>query len=187
MSYELAGNWNGGLAFDRHIRVSVYLGVDEQGYKQFNTTRSEMGELVYQLKYCGDQSAIPKIIELLKDLDGIESFDAIIPVPSSQSRPLQPVDAISVALGAQRNVPALVGHLTKVGNAQLKNITDPVERANALANITVSGKTNISGKEVLLLDDLYDSGATLSACCRVLKEKSDVKNIWVLTMTKTKG
>jgi len=187
MTHKLVGNWNGGLAFDLHITGSIYLGVDDQGHKQFDNTRSEMGELVYQLKYGGDQSTVPKIIELLKGIEGLETLDVIIPVPSSQTRAFQPVDVIAQALGNQRGVPVLISHLTKAGNAQLKNITDPVERTNALANISVSGKTDISGKKVLLLDDLYDSGATLNACCNVLKQQSNVNEIWVLTMTKTRG
>lgn len=188
MTHELVGNWNGGLAFDLHTTGSVYLGVDQYGHDRFDNTRSEIGELVYQLKYRGDQSAVPKIIELLMPLTGIEGFDAIIPAPSSQTRALQPVDAIAQALGAQRGVPALIGHLTKAGNAELKGMDDPVERSNALANsISISGATNISGKKVLLLDDLYRSGATLSACCNVLKQQSNVSEIWVLTMTKTRS
>ncbi|MEE9375838.1 MAG: hypothetical protein V3V04_05835 [Rhizobiaceae bacterium] len=179
MTYELVGNWKGGLAFDLHTIGSVFLGVDQYGQNRFDNTHSDMGKLVYQLKYRSDKSAVPKIIELLTTLT-IEGFDAIIPVPSSKARALQPVDVIAEAFGAQRGVPALIGHLTKAGNAQLKNIDDPVERTNALANISVSGKTDISGKKVLLLDDLYDSGATLGAC-------SNVNEIWVLTMTKTRS
>ena len=75
-----------GYAFDLHTLASTYLGPDEFGRDQFDNTRSEMGELVYQLKYKRDKSVIPKIIELLTAITGIEKFDFIIPVPSSMAR-----------------------------------------------------------------------------------------------------
>ncbi len=188
MRHKLEGNWKKGVAFDIHTLASVYLGVDDQGYKRFDNTRSEIGELVYQLKYHSDKSAVPKIIELLTAIQGIDSFDAIIPVPSSKARTLQPVDAIAQALGDQRGVPVLVGYLNKEGNAELKGIDDPDERAKVLDNsITITGKNDISGKKVLLLDDLYRSGATLSVCCNVLKKHANVGEITVLTMTKTRS
>ena len=114
MRHKIEGNWEKGLAFDIHILASTYLGPNEYGHAQFENTRSDIGELVYQLKYRNDKTAIPKIVELLKALGGIEKFDAIIPVPSSKKkRPYQPVDEIAKALGAQRGVEVLVGFLDK--------------------------------------------------------------------------
>lgn len=188
MRHRLEGNWTKGLAFDLHTVASVYLGPDEFGHDRFDNTRSEIGELVYQLKYKNDQSAVARIIELLSAIKGIENFDAIIPVPSSKARAVQPVDAIAKALGEQRGVPVLEGYLIKEGNAELKGIHDPEERLKALeSTIKISGKQDISGQRVLLLDDLYRSGATLNACCNVLKEQGGVGDISVLTMTKTRS
>ncbi len=111
MVYHISGNW-GGIAFALHTVSSKYLGVDEYGHDKFENTRSEMGELVYQLKYHQDQTVIPKIIDLLlEELEGIEAFDAIIPAPSSNYRKIQPVDAMSQALGERCKVPVLIGHL----------------------------------------------------------------------------
>lgn len=153
----------------------------------WDNTRSEMGELVFQLKNRGDLSAVPKIIEFVKALGGIEAFDFIIPVPSSKkNRPYQPVDEIAKALGEQRSVEALVGFLDKkAGGAELKNVDDPAERAKLLEEaITITGDRDISGKRVLLLDDLYRSGVTLNTCCSILYTGANVAEICVLTMTK---
>lgn len=40
---------------------------------------------------------------------------------------------------------------------------------------------------ILVVDDLYESGTTLNEICRVLKRDQNINNIYVLTMTKTKG
>nr|WP_306263369.1 ComF family protein [Pararhizobium sp. IMCC3301] len=188
MRYRLEGNWKKGLAFDLHTLASTYLGTDEFGHDRWDTTRSEMGELVYQLKYQNDKSVVPKIVELLKPIGKIEQFDAIIPVPSSKDRPYQPVDEIAKALGEQRSVPVLQGYLKKETGIELKGIDDPDERKEALMNsISIQGDTDISGNRVLLIDDLYRSGATLKACCHILTEQSKVEFVSVLTMTKSRS
>ena len=188
MKYELIGKWKRGYAFDLHTLASTYLGPDEFGRDQFDNTRSEMGELVYQLKYKRDKSVITKIIELLTAITGIEKFDFIIPVPSSMARVFQPVDEIATALGKQRNVPVLVGFLTKISRGnELKNITDPDQKEKVLKDaIKIDGDGEVKSKNVLLVDDLYDSGATLNACCSILYEEAGAKGVFVLTMTKTR-
>lgn len=37
MSIELVGNWRKGFAYDLHTLSSNYLGVDEEGYKHWDT------------------------------------------------------------------------------------------------------------------------------------------------------
>ena len=77
MTIEIKGNWKKGFAYDVHTLDSVYLGPDEYGHDRFENTYSEMGELVKQLKYKNDKSAVKKIVDLLKKYKGIEKFDAI--------------------------------------------------------------------------------------------------------------
>lgn len=189
MRHKLEGNWHVGYAIDIHTVASTYIGVNEYGHDIWDNKRSEMGELVYQLKNCSDLSTIPKIVGLLKELDGIEKFAAIIPVPpSNKARAYQPVDEICRALGTDRNVPVLIGYLDKTGGGQLKNVDDPEERQKLLeGSITITGKEDIAGKHVLLVDDLYRSGATLNACCSILLEKAKAASVCVLTMTKTRS
>ncbi len=187
MRYKLEGNWKKGLAFDLHTLASTYLGPDQYGHDRYDNTRSEIDELVYQLKYRNNKTVVPQIISLLSAIKGYEKFDVIIPVPSSKARPVQPVDAIAQALGQRYGVPTLSGYLTKEGGPQLKSINDPEERVAILEhNISISGKDDLSGKKVLLLDDLYRSGSTLNACCNILKKQANVGDICVLTMTKTR-
>ena len=189
MPYELSGNWKKGLAYDLHTLGSIYLGPDQFGRDQFENTRSEIGELVFRLKFRSDESTIPKIIEILKAIPGIEKFDYIIPVPSSKARDFQPVNAIAVALGKQRGVRVLVGFLKKkASEEELKDITDPKRRVEILKEgITVARTGNLQGKSILLVDDIYRSGATLSVCCSVLKDNTGVSSVSVLTMTKTRS
>ena len=109
MTIEIKGNWKKGLAFDVHTLSSTYLGVDGSGHERWDSTRSEMGELVYQLKYKGKKANIEKIVDLIsKKIKGLETFDAIIPVPpTNRNRAIQPVIQIANELGRRKRVKVL--------------------------------------------------------------------------------
>lgn len=55
---KLPGNWFEGFALDLHTISSEFLGYDEYGHEVFDTKRSEMGELLYRLKYGSDKSVL---------------------------------------------------------------------------------------------------------------------------------
>ena len=153
-----------------------------------------MGELVYQLKYRGDQAVLPKIVDLLERIKGIETFDFIVPIPPTDaSRMHQPVTQIAVALGQRHGVKVLPdilmkGHRPGEGGRQLKNVDDPNERRELLRqSMQLSGAHDVSGAKVLLLDDLYRSGATLSVATELLLGQGRASEVCVLTMTKTRS
>ena len=190
MSIEIKGRWKKGFAHDVHTLSSVYMGVDEYGHDQWDTTRSEMGELVYQLKYHGDKSTISKIVDLLGKYKGLETMDAIIPIPSTnKSRATQPVYAIAQELGKRLDVPVIDDALEKsAGGPQLKNVEDADEREELLKeHMALTGSHDLSELNVLLLDDLYRSGSTLKVATDILYDQAKCKNIYVLTMTKTRS
>jgi competence protein ComFC len=189
MPIEITGPWNKGLSFALHTTSSTYLGVDESGHDRFENTRSEMGELVYRLKYKVDTSVIPGIIGLLNGIQGLETFDIFLPIPpTDKTRTHQPVTEIAKALGEKRGVEVRSDILLKrAGGAQLKNVNDPVEREKLLReSIYVNGGSTVQGKRVLLVDDLYRSGATLAAATQALRQ-AGASYIGVLTMTKTRS
>jgi predicted amidophosphoribosyltransferase len=189
MSIKLEGHWHKGLAYDLHTVTSVHLGADESGHDRYDNQRSEMGELVYRLKYKADKSALEPILALLSGLEGIETFDVLLPVPATnKNRPFQPVELITQALGAQRQVRVLGDALLNNGDLQTKSISDPVERLDRLkAAFQLSGRHDLTGMRVLLVDDLYRSGTTLNVLTDLLYNVAHVKLVSVLTMTKTRS
>ena len=190
MTIEVKGNWKKGLAYDVHTLSSTYLGPDEFGHDRWDSTRSEMGKLVYQLKYKNDKLVVGKIVDLITGkIKGIEKFDLIIPIPSTKkNRPYQPVEEIARELGRRKRIKVLNLLGKEAGGAELKNVDDQKEREKLLkGRIFISDDFDISGKNVLLLDDLYRSGATLSTATDVLYKKAKVENVCVLTMTKTRS
>jgi competence protein ComFC len=189
MPIALNGNWVKGLACDYHTQSSTYLGVDETGRDRFDTVRTPMGELVFQLKYRQDRAALPGIIERLQSISGIEKFNAIVPVPPTRKdRRLQPVPAIAEALARQRGVPCVDDALVNDGDAELKGLTDPVERHERLrAALRLTRRDAVEGCRILLVDDLYRSGATLMAATEVLYTAGGAREVCVLAMTCTRS
>src|SRR5437763_15875914 len=95
---ELQGAWRRGWALDLHATSSAFLGYDEYGHARYDTTRSPLGELLYQLKYRGQQTAgqvATVMAEFLNDKpDTLARIEVIVPIPPSTARAVQPVVTI---------------------------------------------------------------------------------------------
>ena len=95
---RIPGRWREGYVLDYHTIGSSFLGHDEYGHPVFDTKRTEVGELLFQLKYRSETSALDELAEAAAQF--LASWDPgieiIIPVPPSRSyRPVQPVIALS--------------------------------------------------------------------------------------------
>ncbi len=55
---KVAGRWSYGFTLDVHTTSSELLGHDEYGHPQFASKRSELGELLYRLKFRRDKTVI---------------------------------------------------------------------------------------------------------------------------------
>jgi predicted amidophosphoribosyltransferase len=187
---QIDGNWKAGYAIDLHTINSVYLGDNLDGQPQFENDRSEMGELINRLKYHSDETAIPKIIELInKNLKNIKAVDFIIPVPPSNlNRAFQPVYKIVEELSKSSSVLLLKDVIYKTNVEELKSITNPAKREALLRDsLRLNPKIDIENRVILLIDDVYRSGATVRAVTDLLYNQAKVKSVYVLTMTKTRS
>jgi len=185
---RLFGNWKEGWALDIHTIRSVPL--PDGGY---DTERTEIGEMLYQLKYRYDRSKAEPLAEItsnfLKKQKFINQLKAIIPVPPSDlSRPFQPVTLIAQKIGKRLNLPVITDYLIKVKEtSSLKNIDDSTTRKEELKDaFKVKDKRRYAGKSLLVFDDIYRSGETLTEITRVLYEEGKVKEVYVLVLTKTR-
>ena len=187
MVIQLEGIWDKGFAFDLHTESSVLVGTNPFGHPQFETKRTEMGEMVFLLKNRGHRDLAPKIVDLLTSSFKIFDFDAFIPCPATKKRSWQPVEEIVNELGKRFSVPVIHALKNDADGPQIKDIDDPAEREKLLLeSIQLSGNDDFTGQKLLLVDDLYQSGSTLSVATKVLKEQAKASKVCVLTMTKTR-
>ena len=191
---RISGNWTEGFVLDVHTLSSTFLGYDEFGHERFDTKRSELGELLFRLKSRADESALDDILQtvveyLTKSWQIVASLDLIIPMPPSNiSRPSQPVMKLARGVSSRTGVPISQDALVKIKETpQLKNVYDYHERTELLKDAFRAERSLVQGKSLLLLDDLYRSGATMNEASRVLRETGNAKMVYVLALTKTRS
>lgn len=191
---KIVGRWRAGCALDLHTISSTFLGVDEYGNDRFDNTYSEIGKLLYQLKYKSDESTVPAIVdaavglvERWKDRGGLV-VDVLVPVPPSRHRAKQPVLLLAEALALRLGVPCATNAVTKIRDIpELKNVFDLNERDRLLDGAHAVDKAQIEGRNVLLFDDLYRSGATMNAIASALYDSGVAADVFALTITKTRS
>lgn len=166
------------------------IGHNAFGHPVFDTMRSPLGELLYQLKNRGDEAAIPEIVDAAaRFLNGWRvGLDAIVPVPpSNTARKRQPVIAVANALSEVLGISVCDGCVTKVkSTGQLKDVFDFAKRTEILNGAFIVDVAKTKGKRLLLLDDLYRSGATVSAIAQLLMTAGVARAVYLLTLTQTR-
>ena len=186
---RIPGCWDDGFALDVHTTASEFLGHDEYGNPQFETTRSEIGELVYQLKYRNDRSALGPIASAVCDFvrRWRPGIDLIVSAPPSRQRPVQPLFELAEAVGKLLGLPVDLRSVRKVAETpELKNVYEYSKRLELLEGAHAIEGAALRGRRVLLLDDLYRSGATLNTVARLMKETGGAAAVFVLTLTRTR-
>lgn len=105
---KIYGSWTDGYVLDLHTTSSTYVGDDEFGHPQFSTQRTEIGELLFQLKYRSDEAALAELVEAGASFIkrwGVQS-SLIVPIPPTRSyRKLQPVARLAEGIGAELRIP----------------------------------------------------------------------------------
>ena len=189
---EINGNWDAGWVLDVHTLSSVPLPDGE-----FRTERSQLGELLYQVKYRHDRTKIPAIAEIVSEfVKGQIAVDehrdhpfpeAIIPIPPSTFRDFQPVIAIAAKIGEMLDLPAALNYLIKVKRTPpLKSLAHNESRQEQLKGAFDLQSHNGNFRYVLLFDDIYRSGETLTEATHLLRNKGGVSHVHVLTLTQTR-
>lgn len=186
---RIPGCWDEGFALDLHTLESSFLGYDEYGHAQFETQRSELGELLYKLKYKNEQAVLPEIALVASNYvrDWNPSIDLIVPVPPSRERLIQPLFRIADELGKLLNLPVDKTSLRKLRETpELKNVYDFDKRIEMLEGAHTVSSSTLRGHRVLLLDDLFRSGATLNSITELLRLEGGTAAVFALTLTRTR-
>ncbi len=181
---EIYGNWRAGYALDFY-----------RLFKPLEYTK--IGKLVFQVKYHHDRNQIQPIAAIAAKfitegfaVDGhpvLPYLRAIIPTPPSDTkRSLQPVPVIAAKIGSLLNLPVYTDDLIKVKQTPLLKFLPSVESKQAAIQGAFDVQSpNLKRRCVLLFDDIYDSGTTLTEATDVLYRQGRVSRVLVLTLTRT--
>ena len=161
----------------------------------FYEPHSEGAQLVYDLKYA-DRPDIGEDIgrmmaEEMRVAGYLEEVDMIVPVPLSpkrqQQRGYNQSERIAQGIHEVTGLPVYAKALRRKHFHQSQTTLMRHQRQENVAEIFELGDAkDMEGKHILLVDDVCTTGATLSACARILDSIPRVR-ISVLTLAFTKS
>ena len=146
--------------------------------------------LIHNLKYKNRQEIGTFLGDLYaKELQNLELFktiDFIIPVPLHQKRfherGYNQVTTFCKSIEKNLDIPTLEKVLVK--NKNLKSVTDKTKQGRLEHNknvFSIENQDKIEGKHLLIVDDVFTTGATIEACAKEILKIKNTK-ISILTM-----
>jgi len=145
---------------------------------------------IHQLKYRNLKAISPCLAELLSDYLESNSLpgEALLCVPLHprrlRERGYNQSGLLARELGKRIGMPVIEDCLIRVMQAQPQvRAVDVAERRRNVADAFVCRDERISGKQIILIDDVCTSGATLESCAAALKSKG-AASVWGLTLAR---
>ena len=154
------------------------------------TDRTEIGELEYKAKYknCKNSLAIlkNKISNFIESTHLYKETNIICAVPPSINGNMNTPKKIAKQISDLQNITDISDEV-KWKQHKLKSLKeiDLEEKWNYLEEIGMVINSDVTGKNIILIDDLYQSGTTLQFVAMKLKEKG-CKKVFGISIVKSR-
>lgn len=143
----------------------------------------DMKLLMHRYKFVGDY-ALSEVLALLTEFK-FKQYDYIVPIPISElrlkERTYNQTSAVLDSLGVKYT--DMIGTNKVVRQSELSR-NDRLKRTNPFYLLKNVSAMNLSGKSILITDDIYTTGITVHQAANVIKILK-FQNIDVLTFSKT--
>ncbi len=164
--------------FDRAMSVCEYAGIARKCIQLFKYKR--------KLKIGRNLSII--MLAFLKEHFNVESIDLITAVPLHKSklkeRGFNQAEILAEYIRLNLNLPACFDNLKRVRKTLSQYQLPPEKRQmNISGAFDCIDKAFFTDKAVLIVDDIFTTGATLNECSRVLKN-AGAKRVYTLTVAR---
>jgi ComF family protein len=118
-----------------------------------------------------------------------QHIDAIVPVPlfprRERQREFNQAEHLARTLSRAVGAPVLSGHLRRVKETGTQTKLDAAaRRANMRGAFAVRQGNVFAGRRIVLVDDVFTTGATLDSCARMLHQEGVVD---VIALTVARG
>jgi ComF family protein len=151
---------------------------------------SPLGIAVHRFKYGREVTLAPCLSRLLVDLCPLDpNYDVIVPVPLHISRlrwrGFNQALVLAKPLARHWQVPIDPFLLRRVrATASQVGLDESERRRNIAGAFEVSKRSAIRRKRILLVDDVYTTGATLNECARTLR-RAGAERVDALVLART--
>lgn len=110
----------------------------------------------------------------------------LVPVPVHPQRRRQrgynQAEELAVCIGRRLGIPVRADILLRVGNTKAQKELNPEERRMNLMGAFDIGKQPPPDTAILLVDDIYTTGATMDMCAWTLKTKGNAAKVYCLSI-----
>ena len=150
-----------------------------------------MREAIHRLKYSNSQDLAAPLGEMMVSYwqDVHLPADVIVPVPLHtrrlRERGYNQASLLARELGKGVGLPVLENALNRVRDTAPQVDLNTEERKENVHGAFHCPDDRLAGKRVLLVDDVYTTGATLEACSLALKQRG-VRTVWALTLARAR-
>jgi competence protein ComFC len=145
---------------------------------------------IHQLKYRNFKAISPCLAELLADYLRSNPLpgEALICVPLHprrlRERGYNQSNLLARRLGKRIDLPVIENCLIRVTQTQPQvRAADVEERRRNVADAFMCRDERVNGRQIILIDDVCTSGATLESCAVALKNKG-ATSVWGLTLAR---
>ncbi len=156
-----------------------------------SVARKILADLKYHNKRDNaDYLAAETAVQLRDEITRMQA-DFLIPVPvhprRKRVRGFNQAELIAKRLGDRLNIPVRTDLLRRIKNTQPQKELGSVGRLNNLLKaFAIQKADDLTGKTVILVDDIYTTGSTAEACTRVLLA-GGAKKVYLLNMAAGKA
>ena len=156
----------------------------EKGVFFIDFTKKEgVQNTLHSIKYQNQKKLAMYIAEQLALKLGaafFQEFDSIIPIPLHRKklkiRGFNQSDFIAEGIQNIHNIPIEHNCLKRIKNTSSQTNKNRVERWNNVKSaFKIDNADNIIGKHILLVDDVFTTGATMEACIKTLQKQAMCK------------
>ncbi len=154
----------------------------------YGSHENELRELIHIFKYGGVQTLARPLGKFLSiALPRDQSFQVIVPLPihwrKRWQRGFNQAELLATEIGRRIGVPVRNAAIRVHQKAAQAGLTNAKRRENVAGAFRVKRRHGLTGKRVLLIDDVLTTGATASACAKVLK-RAGATHVSLLTVSR---
>jgi predicted amidophosphoribosyltransferase len=171
----LPGPWSYGIALGMHA---------EEGE---GAERSAVGALLIDFKYAGHRALARPLGEALARVVAPWRPEVVVHVPSTRRSSFEPACELARAAAKALRVRCLPHFITRTRTIRpQKDLTSLSEKKENVREAFRARRPElVKGRRVLIVDDVYDSGATLEETWRAVRE-AGAAEIAVAAVTRTR-